>query len=95
MFTETTYTQARARLASLCDRVGADRDVVIIKRRGAQDVALIAADELSSITETAHLLRSPRNAARLQRAMKRARKRSLKPQTVAKLLKEIKFDPEN
>jgi antitoxin YefM len=85
MFTETTYTQARASLASLCDRVAADRDVVIIKRRGAKDVALISADELSSITETAHLLRSPRNAARLRKAMTRAAKRSIKPEPVAKL----------
>ena len=95
MYTETTYTQARARLASLCDRVGADHDVVIIKRRGAKDVALIAADELSSITETAHLLRSPRNAARLQRALKRARRRSVKPQPVAKLLRDMNLNPQN
>ena len=85
MPTETTYTQARASLASLCDRVTADREVVIIKRRGAQAVALIAADELSSLTETAHLLRSPRNAARLLKALNRARKRSLQHQPVAKL----------
>ena len=95
MFTETTYTQARARLASLCNRVSADHDVVIIKRRGAKDVALISADELSSITETAHLLRSPRNAARLLQALKRARKRSVRPEPVAKLLKEMKLDREN
>jgi len=63
--------------------------VVIIKRRGAEDVALIAADELSSITETTHLLRSPRNAARLRRALKRARKRSLKAEPVAKLRRQL------
>jgi antitoxin YefM len=92
MFTETTYTQARATLASLCDRVTSDRDVVIIKRRGARDVALIAADELSSITETAHLLRSPRNAARLLKALKRAGKRSVRPEPVAKLRRSLKLD---
>jgi antitoxin YefM len=32
---------------------------VVVRRRGARDVAIIAADELSSLTETAHLLRSP------------------------------------
>ncbi len=93
MFTETTYTRARANLASLCDRVASDREVVIIKRRGARDVALLAADELSSITETAHLLRSPRNAARLLRALKRARNRSLKPQPAARLRRSLKLDP--
>ena len=95
MPTETTYTQARASLASLCDRVASDRDVVIIKRRGAKDVALIAADELSSITETAHLLRSPRNAARLRKAMQRARRQSVKPQPLAKLRRELKLDRDN
>lgn len=95
MLTETTYTQARASLASLCDRVASDRDVVIIKRRGAKDVALIAADELSSITETAHLLRSPRNAARLRKALKRAARRSVKPEPVAKLRRTINLGREN
>ena len=36
------------------------REVVIIRRRGAEDVALITAKELSGLLETAHLLRSPR-----------------------------------
>ena len=65
MVTHTTYTQARAKLATLCDEVTANRDVVIIRRRGMEDVALISSAELSSLMETAHLLRSPRNAERL------------------------------
>ncbi len=51
---ETTYTQARANLATLCDEVVSTRDVVIIHRRGAEDVALVSAAELSSVVETAH-----------------------------------------
>ena len=58
MAKETTYTQARANLASLCDDVAKTREAVIIHRRGARDVALVAADELESLMETAHLLRS-------------------------------------
>ncbi len=65
MPTETTYTKARANLARLCDRATADRETIIITRRGTPSVALIAADEPSSQTETAYLLRSPRNAERL------------------------------
>jgi len=41
---ETTYTEARANFARYGDRAAADRETVIIKRRGAPDVALIAAD---------------------------------------------------
>ena len=65
MATDTTYTALREGLAGFLDRVTNDQEVVIIRRRGARDVALIPADELSSLMETAHLLRSPKNAQRL------------------------------
>ena len=83
MAIQTSYTEARASLASLCDRVTEDRETVIITRRGAQDVALIAADELAGLVETAHLLRSPKNAARLLTALNRALQRLEQPRSVA------------
>ena len=89
MTVQTTYTEARANLAKLCDRVTADRDTVIITRRGAEDVALIAADELAILEETAHLLRSPANAVRLLTALDRALKRTEKPQTAEVLRREL------
>ena len=92
MITQTTYSQARAHLAALLDQVIADRDVVVIQRRGAEDVALIAADELESILETAHLLRSPKNAERLLTALRRAQQRTLEPSTVDDLRVEVRFD---
>lgn len=88
MAIETTYTKARANFAGLWDRVTADRETVIITRRGQADVALVAADELSSLLETAHLLRSPRNAALLT-ALNRALGRAQKPQSVAALREEL------
>lgn len=66
---EATYTQARERLAALLDRVTQDREVVIIRRRNAADVAMVAADDLESLLETVYLLRSPRNAERLLAAI--------------------------
>ena len=89
MAIQTTYTHARACLASLIDEVAKNREVVIIRRRGSEDVAMIAADELSGILETAHLLRSPTNAHRLLSALERVRKRSGTPQTIDELRKEI------
>ena len=74
------------------DQVVADRDVVIIRRRGSEDVALIAADELESILETAHLLRSPKNAERLLTALRRAQQRTLEPSTVDDLRAEVGID---
>ncbi|MCC7259239.1 MAG: type II toxin-antitoxin system prevent-host-death family antitoxin [Gammaproteobacteria bacterium] len=73
MTTVTTYTAARANLKELLDEAISSREPVIIERRSGGDVALIAADELRSLLETAHLLRSPRNAARLLRALDRAK----------------------
>jgi len=92
MAIETTYTKARANLAKLCSQVAEDREIVIISRRGAEDVALVAADELSSLVETAHLLRSPRNAKRLLTALNRAVTRKSKPQSIAKLRQELRLD---
>jgi antitoxin YefM len=69
MPTETSYTELRENLASYLDRVVDDREVVVVKRRGARDVAIIAADELAGLEETAHLLRSPKNAKRLSQAL--------------------------
>jgi len=86
---KTTYTQARANLAALWDRVTEDREVVVIERRGADDVALISADELAGLMETAYLLRSPRNAERLLTALAEAQRGEGVPQTLEELRAEI------
>jgi len=70
MATETTYSALRENLASYLDRVIDDREVVVVKRRGARDVAIIAADELAGLEETAHLLRSPANTKRLLESLR-------------------------
>jgi antitoxin YefM len=88
MPTETTYTRARANLAALCDKVTQSREPVIIHRRGAEDVALVNAAELRSLTETAHLLRSPKNAQRLITALVRAREQDLPAETLETLRRE-------
>ncbi len=94
MSNRTTYSNARANLAKLFNRVTENREVIIVNRRGAEDVALVAADELSSLMETAHLLRSPKNAGRILTALRRAQSRKLKPQTIAKLRREMNLAAE-
>jgi antitoxin YefM len=86
--TETTDVHARARFTSLCDEVTSTREAVIIHRRTGEDVALIAAAELTGLMETAHLLRSPKNARRLVRALARAQTGALPTQTVESLRRE-------
>jgi antitoxin YefM len=94
MATVTTYTTARATLASLCDRVSESREPVIIRRRDKEDVALVSAAELESLIETAHLLRSPKNAERLLAALARAQRNELKSSNVAELRKQLGLERE-
>src|ERR1700721_706900 len=76
-------------LASVLDQVVDQQETVIVRRRGARDVALLPATELAGLVETAHLLRSPRNARRLQSALQRAEHGRTKPGTAAGLRREI------
>jgi len=89
MTIHTTYTQARDGLAKLLDQVTHNREVVVIQRRGEEEVAMIAASELASLTETAYLLRSPANAERLLAALGRALKNEPEPQVVEDLRHEV------
>lgn len=86
---ETTYTEARNNLASLLDQVVDDKEVIVIKRRDRGNVALIAESELSSLLETAYLLRSPKNAARLLSALERSKARTTEPMSVDQLCQEL------
>jgi antitoxin YefM len=89
---QTTYSNARNNLASLLEQVTDEQEIVIINRRGYEDVALVSASELSSLLETAHLLRSPKNAQRLLKALSRAQAKTEQPEPLEKLRGE--FDVE-
>lgn len=89
MATETSYTALRANLASVLDRVADDQEVFIVRRKGAKDVALLPAAELAGLMETAHLLRSPRNARRLLAALRRAERGASTSMSIEQLRREI------
>jgi antitoxin YefM len=76
----------------LCDRVTAEGNFIIITRPNAESVALIPVEELSSLLETAYLLRSPKNAARLLSALNRAKLNTIEPKTLDDLRQELNFD---
>lgn len=90
---ETTYSSLRENLASVLDKVIDDQEIVIVKRKGSEPVALVPALELSSLMETAHLLRSPSNAQRLLTALRRAKTGKTKPQPIEYLRRELKIEP--
>jgi antitoxin YefM len=89
MPTETTYTNLRANLAGYLDKVVDEQETVIVRRRGARDVALVPAGELAGLLETAHLLRSPRNARRLLAALRRSERGKQTPSKAAELRREM------
>ena len=83
--TETSFSRLRGNLKSYCDRAVADREPIRVRRRQGGDVVLLAAEEFQSLAETAHLLASPRNAARLLAALNRARRGKGKPMSAEDL----------
>jgi antitoxin YefM len=86
---ETTYTSLRENLASMMDRVVNDREVVVVRRKRGKPVAMIPADELSGLLETAHLLRSPKNAERLLLALQSAKRGRVRSQSLDALRREV------
>lgn len=91
---KTTYSQARENLSSLLNQVTNDREIAIITRRGSGDVAMVAADELAGLLETAHLLRSPANSKRLLTTLRRAQSKKLPTSTIAALRQKLNLDGE-
>ncbi len=92
MAIHTTYSQARANLANLLTKASEDKEIVLINRRNAEDVALISSSELSGLMETAHLLRSPKNAQRLLAALNRALSQTETSKTLDEFKKELAFE---
>jgi antitoxin YefM len=64
-----TYTEARQNLAQTIQRVCRDHDPVIITRKREDSVVMISLEDYDSLTETAYLLKSPKNARRLLAAV--------------------------
>ena len=64
-----SYTEARENLARIMDRISDEQEPVIITRGRRQSFVLMTLEQYESLDETAYLLRSPANAARLQRSI--------------------------
>jgi len=88
----TTYSDLRTHLKTYCDQVAESGEPVIIKRRAGADVALVSLDELTGLEETAHLLRSPRNARRLRESIEEVRSGGGVALTVDQLREKYELD---
>lgn len=67
-----SYTDFRQHLAKYMDEVCDSRAPLRVTRQNARTVVMLSEDEYEGIVETLHLLRSPANAERLLRSIKRA-----------------------
>ena len=63
-----TYSRLRNQLAKALDKVNEDRIPLLIVRQRGKPAVLLSAEDYAALEETAYLMRSPRNAARLRAA---------------------------
>lgn len=64
-----TFTEARNKLKNVLDRVVDDADYTVITRRDSDDAVVMSLEYFNSLLETVHLLKSPANAAHLERSI--------------------------
>ena len=67
-----TYTDARANLKEVMDRVVDDKTQVIVTRQKAESVVMMSLSDWNAIEETLHLLSTRANAERLRGSIKAA-----------------------
>jgi len=65
-----TYTQARKNFGAIMNQVCDDHAPIIITRQSERPVVMISLEDYNAIEETMYLLRSPKNAQRLYKALK-------------------------
>ncbi len=64
-----SYSDTRANLKAVMDRVVEDRAPVVITRQKAEAVVMVSLADWTAMEETLHLLTSVRNAERLREAI--------------------------
>ena len=78
-----SFCDARNNLTPVLDRVANDRDITLITRRNGEDAVVMSLDTYNSLTETLHLLKTPANAAHLQRSIAQYQSGQAAPQELA------------
>lgn len=64
-----TYSDTRANLKEVMERVVDDRTPVVVTRQKAEAVVMVSLSDWNAMEETLHLLSSPANAARLRKSI--------------------------
>jgi antitoxin YefM len=64
-----SFSSAKNSLKKVLDRVNEDADYTIITRQDGDDAVVMSMEFFNSLMETVHLLKSPANAAHLERSV--------------------------
>lgn len=67
-----SYSMARKNLVKIMEKVCDDHTPVIVTRKNSRAVVMMSLEDFNAIQETAYLLQSPANAARLRESIKQA-----------------------
>ena len=68
-----SFSEARNNLKQVIDRVVDDADVAVISRRDSPDAVVMSLETFNSWMETVHLLKTPANAAHLDKSIRQLR----------------------
>lgn len=80
-----THTKARKNFVGVMNKVCDDNAPVIITRQSERPVVMMSQADYNAIEETLYLLRSPKNAARLSKAVKDIEGKKYKKRTLANI----------
>lgn len=69
-----TYSDFRQKLKSYLDEVFNSNSPLVVTRTRGENIVVLSQSDYESIMETFYLLKSPRNAERLQRAINQYQK---------------------
>lgn len=78
-----SFSDACDNLKNVLDRVAHDKSTARITRRNGEDAVVMSLDTYNSLTETLHLLKTPANAAHLQRSIAQYQSGQTAPQELA------------
>lgn len=77
-----SFSEARNHLKQVIDRVVDDADVAVISRRDSPDAVVMSLETFNSWMETVHLLKTPANAAHLDKSIQQLRKGKARTRTL-------------
>jgi antitoxin YefM len=74
MMEKISYSVFKTQIANIMDKVNHDQKPIIISRKNGKDAVMISLEDFRSYEETAYLMSSPKNAARLNKSIEEIKK---------------------